>query len=430
MIRPQKSLTLLQRFTIASTIVTIVLAVAFSSVIVWVIGAVAIREQGRNASEVVLKTIAPQLKESDFAGPLPPDRGALLDALLKAHGVSDQVGRIRLWRADGRLLYSNAPEAKDLKTAGVDLTTQAGKMAYLERQERAEIPESFVLRWVRSLFPAQVATRSFVPVQFEGDPKPIAVFEVFYDLTRFHQQLRYVDVIVWTAVPLGFFVLYLSVFALVRSASRRLERNQAALRASYIGTIQSLAAAIDVKDAYTGDHSEKVADLASLVAHTLKLSADEVEDVRVVALLHDLGKIGVPDAILTKPGPLDPDELLIMRRHAEQSFEIVMKAQFSDRIKLAVRCVHERWDGKGYPDGLAGETIPVISRVIAVTDSYHAMTSARPYRKAFAQKEAIERLKRGAGSQFDPHIVDVFVNLMRKTHEFQTAGRAAARARS
>lgn len=430
MIRPQQSLTLLQRFTIASAAVTVVLAVVFSSVIVWVIGAVAVREQARNASEVVLKTIAPQLKEADFAGPFPTDRQALLDSLLKAHGVSDQVGRIRLWHADGRLLYSNATEPKELRTAGVDLTTEAGKMAYVERQDRAEPAGSVVLRWVRSLFPAQVAMRSFVPVQFKGDPKPIAVFEVFYDLTRFHQQFSYVDRTVWTAVPLGFVLLYASVFALVRNASRRLQKQQVDLIASHLGTIQSLAAAIDVKDWYTGEHSKTVADLAALVARALKLSAEEVEDVRIVASLHDLGKIGVPDAILWKPGPLDPDELLIMRKHAERSFEILMKAQVSDRVKLAVRSVHERWDGKGYPDGLAGETIPLISRVIAVVDAYEAMTSDRAYRKALPQKEALERLKRGAGSQFDPLIVEVFVRQMRKSHEPGTSGRAAAASRS
>jgi len=430
MIRPQKSLTLLQRFTIASAAVTVVLAVMVSSVIVWVIVAVAVREQTRNVSEIVLKTIAPQLKEADFVGPLPPDRQALLDSLLKAHGVSDQAGRIRLWHADGRLLYSNAPEPKELKTAGVDLTTQAGKTAYVERQDRAKPTEFVVLRWVRSLFRAQVATRSFVPVQFHESPKPIAVFEVSYDLTRFHQQLRYVDRTVWTAVPLGFVALYASVFALVRNASRRLQKQQADLIASHLGTMQSLAAAIDVKDWYTGEHSRTVSDRAELVARALRLSAEEVDDLRIVASLHDLGKIGVPDAILGKPGPLDPDELSIMRKHAERSFEILMKSQFSDRVKVAVRSVHERWDGKGYPDGLAGETIPVISRVIAVVDAYEAMTDDRPYRKALPHKEALERLKRGSGSQFDPLIVDVFVRQMRKSHEPRTSGRAAAASRS
>ena len=429
MIRRWEYLTLLQRFTILSAVITAFLAVVFSGIIVWVIGTVATREQARNASEVVLRTITPQLEKVDLAGPLPADRRKFLDAVLKAHGVSDQVGRIRLWRADGRLLYSNAPEPKALETAAVDLTTQAGQMAYVERQGRAEPNGSVLLRLVRSLFPAQVAMRSFIPVRFEGDSKPIAAFEVFYDLTRFRQQLRYIDLIVWIAVPIGFSVLYVSVASLVRKDSRRLQQQQADLIAAHLGTIQSLAAAIDVKDSYTFEHSKTVADLAALVARALKLSAEEVDDVRVVASLHDIGKLGVPDAILMKPGPLEPDELLIMRTHAERSFEILMKAHLSDRVKLAVRCVHERWDGKGYPDGLGGQTIPVISRIVAVVDAYEAMTSDRAYRRALPQKEALERLKRGAGSQFDPRIVGAFVQQIRK-RQLGTSRRAPAVSRS
>lgn len=401
MIRLWNRLTLLQRFTVVSAAIALALAVLLSEVTVQAIESVAVRDEAQVAADLVLRTIAPQLRPADFSGTLPPERRALLDALFRAHGVSDRAFRIRLWRADGRLLYSNVPEPKALQNAGADLSTQNGYAVFVERQGRLENTTPDVVRF-------------FVPLQVAGNPKPLAAFEIFYDLTQLHRQLQHVYRTVWAAVPLGFFILYTSVFVLVRRASRRLLHQQADLIAAHLGTYQSLASAIDAKDSYTGDHSTNVADLAARVGRALRLSADVVEELRVGARLHDLGKIGVPDAILMKPGPLNPDELVIMRRHAERGFEILQKAPLSEAVKLAVRHSHERWDGKGYPAGLAGEAIPLIARVVAVVDAYEAMTSDRPYRKALPVQEALSRLERGAGSHFDPRIARTFVQLMRK----------------
>ena len=404
MVRLWNRLTLLQRFTIASAAIAVALAVVLSAATVQAIESVAIRDEAQVAAELVLRTIAPQLRPPDFAGTLPPERRVLLDALFRAHGVSDSALRIRLWRADGRLLYSNVREPKAFQTAGADLSTQNGYAVFVERQGRLENTTPSVVRF-------------FVPIQVAGSQKPIAAFEIFYDLTHLQKQLQHVRRTVWTAVPFGFFVLYASVFVLVRTASQRLLKQQAALIAAHLGTYQSLASAIDAKDAYTGDHSANAADLAARVGRALRLPADVVEDVRIAARLHDLGKIGVPDAILTKPGPLNPDELVIMRRHAERGFEILQKAPLSDGVKLGVRYSHERWDGKGYPAGLAGEAIPLIARIVAVVGAYGAMTSDRPYRKALPVKEALERLERDAGSHFDPQIARTFVQLTRKERD-------------
>jgi len=403
MVRFWNRFTLLQRFTIASATIAVALAVVLSAATVQAIESFAVKDEAQVAAELVLRTIAPQLRPADFAGTLPRERRALLDALFRAHGVSDRALRIRLWRADRQLLYSNVPEPETLQRAGPDLS-MPGLAVFTERRGRLENIAPDVIRF-------------FVPVQVEGNPKPIAAFEILYDLTRLHQQLQHISRTVWTAVPLGFLVLYGSVFVLVRRASQQLLKQQAALIAAHLGTYQSLASAIDAKDSYTGDHSTNVADLAARVGRALKLSPEAVDDVRIGARLHDLGKIGVPDAILMKPGPLDPDELVIMRRHAERGFEILQKAPLSDGVKLAVRHSHERWDGKGYPAGLAGEAIPLIARIVAVVDAYEAMTSDRPYRKALPVKEALERLERDAGSHFDPRVARAFVQLTRKERD-------------
>jgi HD-GYP domain-containing protein (c-di-GMP phosphodiesterase class II) len=177
------------------------------------------------------------------------------------------------------------------------------------------------------------------------------------------------------------------------------ERNlETTLRAS----VQSLAALLDLRDGYTGQHSSTVVSLCEQVARRVGVTGDGLEHLRIAAHLHDLGKIGVPDEILHKPGPLDDAEWSIMREHpvwGARALETIPGFRSASR---AVRHHHERWDGAGYPDGLAGEDIPIGARVIAVCDAYEAMTSTRPYRPALADSEARERIVAGTGSQFDP----------------------------
>jgi two-component system, cell cycle response regulator len=157
-----------------------------------------------------------------------------------------------------------------------------------------------------------------------------------------------------------------------------------------------------------GDHTNEVADLAEAVARRLGLHAEEVEDVRHAAELHDVGKVAVPDAILAKPGPLDEDEWSFIRRHTIIGERIVAAAPALSRVATLVRASHERWDGAGYPDNLAGEAIPLGARIVAVADAFDAMTAARPYSVPQPPEEALAELRRCSGTQFDPAVVDAF----------------------
>ena len=400
MVQSWNRLTLLQRFTIASAAIALGVAVLLSAVTVRTIESSVIKDEAQVAAELVLHTISKQLRPADLKGTLPPARRAFFDALFRARGISDRTLRIRLWRADGRLLYSNVSEPEVLEIVGVDFSTEKGYAAFVESRERVETAAPGVERF-------------FVPVVSPGNPKRVAAFEIFYDLTYLQPQLRRTERTVWIAVPLGFLVLYASVFVLVRRASGRLLKQQADLVEAHLGTYEALASAIDAKDSYTGNHSSNVAETAAQLAQSLKLPSELVEETRVAARLHDLGKIGIPDAILMKPGALTPEEFAIMRKHAEQGFEILRRAPLSKNVKLAVLYSHERWDGKGYPIGLSGEGIPIIARIISVVDAFEAMTSDRPYRKALPVEEAVKRLEQGAGSQFDPTVARMFIRLIR-----------------
>lgn len=177
-------------------------------------------------------------------------------------------------------------------------------------------------------------------------------------------------------------------------------------------SLSGLLAALDARDRYTGEHSKDVVRLAGLVARQLRLSEESMSEVEQVALLHDIGKIGIPDAILNKQGPLDDEEWRLMREHPEIGANLVAASEPIAHLAPMVRAEHERWDGTGYPDGLAGSEIPLCSRVVFVCDAYHAMTSDRPYRAAMSPEEARRELDANRGTQFDPEVVGALARVL------------------
>jgi diguanylate cyclase (GGDEF)-like protein len=179
-------------------------------------------------------------------------------------------------------------------------------------------------------------------------------------------------------------------------------------------SIRVLAAAVDAKDQYAEGRGRDISSTASDMARKLQFSQDQTEALVLAARLHDIGKIGVPGKILNKKGKLSPEELSLMRQHPQMGEQILKEAAQIQDLVSAVLYHHERWDGKGYPEGLAGEQIPIMARVICILDAYRAMLSDRPYRKALSHSEAIAELKSGAGSQFDPSLVELFIQDLRE----------------
>lgn len=186
----------------------------------------------------------------------------------------------------------------------------------------------------------------------------------------------------------------------------------ARLREETEGAVKHMAESIDIRDTGTGDHSKRLEDDARRLAAALKLTAEHVHDVGLAARTHDLGKIGISNTILLKDGPLTPEERAIMEEHPVIGADILASYSAFAKSVTIVRHHHERWDGKGYPDGLKGEEIPIGSRIIAVVDAYDAMTSDRPYRKGMQPADAVERLKGGMGSQFDPAVCAAWIQIL------------------
>jgi putative nucleotidyltransferase with HDIG domain len=199
----------------------------------------------------------------------------------------------------------------------------------------------------------------------------------------------------------------------VREKTAELSRTLRDLESTYSQTLWTLVAALDAREHETGDHSQRVVRYSLAIARRIGLPEAELPDLGRGALLHDIGKIGVPDAILLKPGKLDEAEWAEMRRHPRIGYEILRSIDFLARSAEVVLTHQERWDGGGYPRGLAAEEIPIAARIFAIADTYDAMTSDRPYRKALSAQTARDEIARCAGTQFDRRCAEAFLSMDR-----------------
>ena len=233
---------------------------------------------------------------------------------------------------------------------------------------------------------------------------------------------------VWIGVGIVFALLSLALAVLVRGAAARLARQNDAfqlrsrellestqkLEESLLETVETLNAAVEARDPYTAGHSQRVRRVALAVGRDLGLSPKRLGVLGTAVLFHDVGKIGIPDSILTKTSPLEPVEAAIMREHVTRGAQIVTKvSSFQDAVP-AIRHHHERWDGLGYPDGRSGDEIPLEAAIIGPADAWDAMTTDRPYAAALSLNDALMQIRAGRGKQFNPAVVDAFVEVARR----------------
>ncbi len=197
---------------------------------------------------------------------------------------------------------------------------------------------------------------------------------------------------------------------------RTIQRRTRQLRKTYLSAINSLVRTLEARDPYTSGHSLRVRDYAIALARAVGLEAKKLKRLAVSAKLHDIGKVGLPESILNKAGPLTDDEFDQVRQHPEIGERILFPIIRNRMVLAGIRSHHERWDGRGYPDGLAGEDIPLLARIISVADCYDALTSSRAYRAALTPEESLDIIRRGSGSQFDPTFAIPFVAMMENTH--------------
>lgn len=204
------------------------------------------------------------------------------------------------------------------------------------------------------------------------------------------------------------------LYEVLRRRVRELEVARQQNQEMFLATMEALARTLEAKDRYTRGHSGRVAEYTVRLATALGIEVPQVESLRLASALHDLGKIGIRDEVLNKPSRLTPEEYDLIKQHPLIAVQILQPLAVVQDIIPWIKHHHERYDGGGYPDGLAGENIPLGARIIALADSFDAMTSDRPYRRALPLEVALEEVRQGAGRQFDPQLAEVWLKLMKE----------------
>lgn len=226
------------------------------------------------------------------------------------------------------------------------------------------------------------------------------------------------------ATPIGFFIAYLMkqnsgeylalLFMLPLILARYAFKLYLDSKKSYYNLISTLSAAMEAKDEYTEGHSRRVEQYAEKIGLAMHLSPSRIDDLKVAALLHDIGKIGIDDSILRKPGPLTAEERAIIQNHPEIGLHIIEGSNFSERVKKIILHHHERYDGKGYPSGMGGDVVLLEAYILAVADTYDAITSDRPYRSGRSNEVSLHVIEEESGKQFHPKVAQTFISIMRQ----------------
>lgn len=324
------------------------------------------------------------------------DRRKIDDAVRNVKNFQALVRDVRIYRPSGQPLDPVvAPDA-------------------IQWVKRAIAEQNFIQSPVHTVSGEPIAT-VYVPLAAPNSSGYAAVAAIDVSIGQLNDQTSRETQFVVGATFAACAFIFLSLLTLAIAAQNELNRRQRQADTTFLQTMEGLAAIVDQRDPYTAGHSRRVSEYSVAIATHMGLSKKEIEHVRWSALLHDLGKIGVPDAVLLKNGPLDPEERAIINGHPTIAQRILGPVEAMAPITPCVLHHHERWDGRGYPDGLAGTAIPLLSRVIAVADTFDAMTTDRPYRIALSIEEAKRRLIEGAGVQWDVRCIDAAVALIERS---------------
>jgi putative nucleotidyltransferase with HDIG domain len=417
-----RSLTLLRVFLIASAGILLVTALVMTWVLTTTLKRQALVDSRTSLTQYVDGVLRSQLVRDNRLH-VSPTLPAEITAQLRRD--SDLV-TVKVWRPDGVLAWTNrAPQRIGRRfELEDDLGEALRENRAIASMDNLHSDENEVERSLHYSHLLQV----YAPLRSEDGRHVLGAYEIYANPRHTESFIATRKHMIWLTVALVFAALYFALGLLVRGASAMLTRQARILRArsqelveSYrrlqersLEAIASLNATVDARDPYTAGHSARVQRIALAVADELGLARERLEAVRYGSLFHDIGKIAVPDAILSKPSSLTSREFEVIQRHPADGADIVSKlGSLRDAVPL-IRHHHERWDGCGYPDGLSADAIPAEACIIGLADAWDAMTSDRPYRLALSIEAAAAEVHAGRGKQFAPSVVDAFFAALRR----------------
>jgi putative nucleotidyltransferase with HDIG domain len=410
-----RSLALLWTFVLAAAAILAVGAFVLSSLVSENLRDQALADSAQHVSLYASSVLTPALVRGNRVVVTPRARRRLRAAV---RARSDVAG-IAVWSRKGRLLTSTNRRRKAAKVEEEVTTVLRTRRPLAAMTEIPTRPGG------------STRTRRMIVVWaplLSRKGRPAGVAEISIRPRIVDASTATATRIVWIAVAVVFTVLLLALTLLVRGASARLARQNDAfqsrsrellestrnLEESLLETIETLNAAVEARDPYTAGHSQRVRRVALAIGRNLGLPPKQLGTLGTAALFHDVGKIGIPDSILTKADVLEPAEAAVMREHVTRGAEIVAKvSSFQDAVP-AIRHHHERWDGLGYPDGLSGDEIPLEAAIIGLADAWDAMTTDRPYAAALSVSDALMQVRTGRGKQFSPVVVDAFTEVAKR----------------
>ena len=430
------------RFSLALAAILLVTGLVVAGVTSYLLDRYVQDETARFTTDAVASHFGPVFKEDVFKRPLADDERELLETIVALHYSIYDVVATQFFDSNGTIVFSyeDTEIGRRLDAAtNPGLKAALGGQTYSARADvvadsryakpSASAPYSPLpsaspatehdhgTATAGTAAPALVhSLEMWVPVRDNGQLVGAAV--VWRDLASIDRALRQMQMSTSTIIALAALALWLVLRGVYVRSSRQIMSQSHALEAAlaetertYDTTLQALSNALDVRDSETEGHSRRVVEYMELIIAELALPHAQLPTLRRGALLHDIGKIGVPDNVLRKPAALSDAEWIVMRRHPEHGARIISQIPFLEDVSRIVRHHHERWDGAGYPDGLAAEAIPLGARVFAVADSFDAMTSDRPYRRAMSVADARREVARCSGTQFDPQVAEAFARI-------------------
>lgn len=413
---------LVEQYALESLVLSVTMALILGVAVTWRMNSAIEYANSRSTATLVGTLVSHEIEESNMDRPLSGSARASLDHLMNHDLQSQGVAYVKVWSPNAKLLYSPDREGEGKVFPSEEAIGEAMRGAVI-----TEVITSDVDHESRGQFDELGdLIEIYAPIRHPQTDEVIGVFEIYESYAPIQAQINDTNVVIWAVVLLGAVVLYMTQLQIVRRGVRTLHETEAEaelvnarlmtslrdLEEHSLGTLQALITAVDAKDSYTARHSLAVTEYALAIGRRLGLDEHRLQNLERAGLLHDVGKIGVAENVLLKPSGLTDEEWLEIRDHSDIGARIIESIPFLRDLVEVVRHHHERWDGAGYPSGMAGEKVPQESRILAVADAFDAMTSDRPYRQALSLTIAREELMRGRGIQFDPHVVDALLQAL------------------
>jgi len=415
---PYSNWSLEKRFAILSFISLTCLGTLILLGNMWFLSQQLVTSAARYSQTLTDSVIRHHFQESDFNGDMSGQRYDELASFFQRDVLQGEIKRIKVWDSQGTIVFSDEkriigqsfPVEEDLQKAlSGEVYAAFSKMNELEQLTEQQFGGKLL--------------EVYVPIFQENKKSVLGAFELYIDDQALIEQISYNSSIIVISVIGSLFILWIALIGIVRKASATISTQSEQLNKVYnkldlslvyqeknqVGVIKALLATIDAKDHYTAGHSYRVAKYAVRIGKEIGLSDAQLKTLKESALFHDIGKVGIGEAILNKPGSFSEEEYFMMQKHPVIGFDIINSIPaFTQHAKI-IRHHHERIDGKGYPDGLRGDNIPVEARILALADTYDALTTTRPYRKAKPKNKALSIMKEVAGSQLDEELVAAFL---------------------